>query len=664
MASPSFAQTTLVTGQVTDPNGIRYAFASVSAGMVNANGQTFSTPATVTLASNSVCQAAGLGPAPCQAPFPTSLGPYTLDASGNIPLGGITLEDNSMVTPAGTLWRTCVTTGGIPPPGGTGPQTFCVNVSVTGASQAIGATLSAAAPALGAGPLAGTVTTLNNIKFPINCAGTDLGAQINACSTLAGAGGTLWVTASGTIATPLSLQQQTHLLFEPGTYTIPATQTISGDGITFDCANPASTHLVPSGTTDLFVITGAFFRMARCAIEPSSTSSRAGSALFNIQGSQGELRDLRYVGNATSPNNGWVVLDTGAAGAGGTWKFSGGIRSQGTWNGGYQFKASAATIAGITISDDVCFTGATNTVADMVFDTLVDTAIVQRAQNGCAGPGIIVQNSGAAQAPRWVDIASSSIECGGTGANVGLTVTDGREISYHDGYIATCQNAVSVSGGVGVSVTNNKRGIINIGQHSFLLSGTATNVTFSGNNLEDCGVTTTNTYDCFNVAGGMQDFHIDFNHFRQPNANKARFGINNLAGASNFFTEIGNDPGNAAFGTAFLNNLATGATQHIHSNVASISHTLNNTPITTSLTATSASLGGSLLAAGACSTTTTTVTGATTAMVAIADPNTYPGDGAYWAATVTSANTVTTKVCAVVSLTPAASTYTIKVFTQ
>jgi hypothetical protein len=160
-ASASFGQTTLVTGQVTDPNGIPYAFASVSAGMVNANGQTFSTPATVTLSSNTVCQAAGLGPAPCQAPFPTSQGPYTLDASGNIPLGGITLEDNSMVTPAGTLWRTCVTTGGIPPPGGTGPQTFCVNISVSGASQAIGATLSAAAPALGRGPLAGVFTSVS-----------------------------------------------------------------------------------------------------------------------------------------------------------------------------------------------------------------------------------------------------------------------------------------------------------------------------------------------------------------------------------------------------------------------------------------------------------------------------------------------------------------------
>ena len=85
--------------------------------------------------------------------------------------------------------------------------------------------------------------------------------------------------------------------------------------------------------------------------------------------------------------------------------------------------------------------------------------------------------------------------------------------------------------------------------------------------------------------------------------------------------------------------------------------------VPSALNATSASLGGSALLAGQCSSNTTTVTGATTAMVCLTDPTTYPGDGAFWDCTVTSANTVTTKVCAVVSLTPTASTYNIKVFT-
>jgi hypothetical protein len=147
-AFPTAAQTTLVSGQVTDPNGIPYAFGRLTAGLVNANGISLTVPATVTLSSNATCQAAGLGPAPCQAPFPTSVGPFTLDSAGNLPGSGITLEDNSLVTPAGTLWRICTNTGGVPAPEGTGPQTFCVNVSVSGASQSIGATLTASAPSL------------------------------------------------------------------------------------------------------------------------------------------------------------------------------------------------------------------------------------------------------------------------------------------------------------------------------------------------------------------------------------------------------------------------------------------------------------------------------------------------------------------------------------
>lgn len=79
------------------------------------------------------------------------------------------------------------------------------------------------------------------------------------------------------------------------------------------------------------------------------------------------------------------------------------------------------------------------------------------------------------------------------------------------------------------------------------------------------------------------------------------------------------------------------------------------------LSGTSGSIGGGALIAGQCASGTATVTGATTSMVALADPNTYPGDGTIWDAQVTSANTVTTKVCAIIALTPTASTYNIRV---
>lgn len=79
------------------------------------------------------------------------------------------------------------------------------------------------------------------------------------------------------------------------------------------------------------------------------------------------------------------------------------------------------------------------------------------------------------------------------------------------------------------------------------------------------------------------------------------------------------------------------------------------------LSATSASIGGGALLAGACASTATTVTGATVGMAAVATPNTYPGDAAYWKSYVSAADTVTVKVCAAIALTPTASTYNIRV---
>jgi hypothetical protein len=150
-AAPLCGQTTVVTGTVTDRNGIPYAGAQFRAGLVNANGVTLTSPVTITQASNAICQAAGRGPAPCQMPFPTNLGPFTLDANGNIPGSGITFEDNSLVSPAGTLWVITASTLGTPLPVGTGPQTCSATVTIQGAAQVITSSFSAC-PALTSGP--------------------------------------------------------------------------------------------------------------------------------------------------------------------------------------------------------------------------------------------------------------------------------------------------------------------------------------------------------------------------------------------------------------------------------------------------------------------------------------------------------------------------------
>jgi hypothetical protein len=87
--------------------------------------------------------------------------------------------------------------------------------------------------------------------------------------------------------------------------------------------------------------------------------------------------------------------------------------------------------------------------------------------------------------------------------------------------------------------------------------------------------------------------------------------------------------------------------------------TINGAAVTAHLIGTTGSIGGSALAAGACSSGTSTVTGATTGMAVAL--GTYPGDGFYAQGYVSAANTVTVKVCAVVSGTPAAQTYSVRV---
>ncbi|MGA7807251.1 hypothetical protein [Bradyrhizobium sp.] len=81
------------------------------------------------------------------------------------------------------------------------------------------------------------------------------------------------------------------------------------------------------------------------------------------------------------------------------------------------------------------------------------------------------------------------------------------------------------------------------------------------------------------------------------------------------------------------------------------------------LSGTTGSLGGSALIAGACSSTTVSITGATTGMSAVMSGagGSDPGGAYQEKAWISSSNTVTAEVCAVVAGTPAAQTYNVRV---
>lgn len=72
-------------------------------------------------------------------------------------------------------------------------------------------------------------------------------------------------------------------------------------------------------------------------------------------------------------------------------------------------------------------------------------------------------------------------------------------------------------------------------------------------------------------------------------------------------------------------------------------------------------LGGGALLAGAMTSGTVTVPGATAGMHVKITPQADPGVGAWWYGFVSSANTVTVRVGAVVALTPASVVYSVEV---
>ena len=79
------------------------------------------------------------------------------------------------------------------------------------------------------------------------------------------------------------------------------------------------------------------------------------------------------------------------------------------------------------------------------------------------------------------------------------------------------------------------------------------------------------------------------------------------------------------------------------------------------LAAVTGSIGGSALTAGQCAGGTVSVANSTTSMTVSVSPNTYPGDGFIPWGYVSANGTVTVKVCAQASGTPASSTYNVRV---
>jgi hypothetical protein len=129
LAAPAIAQRTVVSGTVSDVNGIPYAGGTLQA--------TLSLPVGASGATLNGVQISG------------ATQRVTLDGTGSFLMQ---LPDNNVVatctpagvcTPGGTQWTFAVNISpGIPPPGGTGPQTCNATLTITGVSQTVTASFS------------------------------------------------------------------------------------------------------------------------------------------------------------------------------------------------------------------------------------------------------------------------------------------------------------------------------------------------------------------------------------------------------------------------------------------------------------------------------------------------------------------------------------------
>lgn len=148
---------TTVTVCVTDPNGLPYSYGTISAVLTPA------TPGGYTL-----------GGFPYSGQLPLTALDVNGCANGQ---SGISMGSNAAILPASSQWEFTVGIApGIAPPAGTGPQSFTVTITISGASQTISSTVSASAPALSKGtnpaaisPSMGVVSVARNCSNISNC---------------------------------------------------------------------------------------------------------------------------------------------------------------------------------------------------------------------------------------------------------------------------------------------------------------------------------------------------------------------------------------------------------------------------------------------------------------------------------------------------------------
>jgi hypothetical protein len=274
------AQFTTVTGTVTDPNGLPYAFGTISPALVSSGSPTLN----------------GFAYTPPQQPVGlNSAGTFTMR-----------LADVSVLVPGGSTWSftVCSGAGTVQPSFGKASQCFTVTgVSISGASQDISATLHAAATALTAnfGTGTGNPCNITNTSVQYDNSGAfgcaDLtfatGSPLNAFSSPS----STW-TLGATFAATSSLTEFTVNAFPQ--YSGASGGAINGANLT------ATDQSSGNGSGTVSSITGANIQGL------GSVSSTGQTALVpNIFGVSALAR-APFVANVTNERGGYFQVNTGS----------------------------------------------------------------------------------------------------------------------------------------------------------------------------------------------------------------------------------------------------------------------------------------------------------------------------------------------------------------
>jgi hypothetical protein len=242
-------------------------------------------------------------------------------------------------------------------------------------------------------------------------------------------------------------------------------------------------------------------------------------------------------------------------------------------------------------------------------------------------------------------------------ANLGLSGT------YTGNWIVTPASGVPItinaaSGQAGLTVTGNGAATgINVIPSSGN-AGLTVVPTANGNSIKIASPSAVNAQILLagNANSGSTGFLI--NQDASNNANLS----NQAAGAMIFNTNGATRYTIASDGGLFSSGVTGGDKGAGSINVGScfVSNVACNTgaPV---LTGTTGSIGGGALLAGACTTGTASVASSTTSMSVAAAPVSDPGTSVTWEGFVSSAGTVTVRVCALIAATPTATTYNVRV---